>query len=298
MTGQLALLDAGPAVDLLDVDTCQRRWQVEPGEVFLLAGQTAGHVLMCGDSRSPEVARRMIELSGFARRRVAIADPPYGLGLRFGENTTGQGGHTMPARRTDRMIDGGDRFDASWMPVWRAAASPCAVYLFTGWTVSAAWHEAMKANGWAPKHRIIWDKLHYGSGDITSYGDQTEDVFVWFGRGVKPIWPKREGNVWHEPRGVALEGGQVGHPTPKPFGLYRRPIEHVTAPGDVVLDMFAGSGPALIVADGLRRRAALVDASPRYCALILERASRYSIHLTDRFKDPACSPASPACSPA
>jgi len=286
---QLALLDAGPAVDLLDVDTCQRRWQVQPGEVFQMAGQTEGHVLICGDSRRPELAARLIELSGFAKRRVMIADPPYGLGLRWGENRTGQGGHTMPARRTDTAIDGGDTFDASWMPVWKAAASPCAVYLFTGWTVSAAWRTAMQGNGWAPKHRLIWDKLHYGSGDITSYGDQTEDVFVWFGRGVKPAWAKREGNVWHEPRGVALEGGQVGHPTPKPFGLYRRPIEHVTAPGDVVLDVFAGSGPALIVADGLRRRAALVDASPRYCALILERASRYNIHVTNRHKDPACS---------
>ncbi|MFY0539936.1 DNA methyltransferase [Nannocystis pusilla] len=69
----------------------------------------------------------------------------------------------------------------------------------------------------------------------------------------------------------------MGHPTPKPFGLYRRAIEHATVTGDVVLDMFAGSGTAILVADGLRRRAVAVEVSPRYCALVLERCGRHGI---------------------
>jgi hypothetical protein len=52
--------------------------------------------------------------------------------------------------------------------------------------------------------------------------------------------------------------------------------------------------PALIVADGLGRRAALVETSPRYCALILERAERRKINLITRSKDPTCVHSSPA----
>jgi DNA modification methylase len=278
---QLGLLDGGPVVDLLDVDSCQRKWRVEPGEVFILAGQTEGHVLVCGDSCAREVAELTMRIAGPARRRALVADPPYGIGYKSSSGArVSQGSKKpLPARRVDKQF-GADAFDASWLPVWRTAAAPDAVYLFTAWIVSARWREAMTATGWAPKMRIIWDKMAFGMGDLASYGDQTEEV--WFWSNTAPAWPKRQGNVWQEARGVALEGGMVGHPTPKPFGVYRRPIEHMTAPGDMVIDPFGGSGPALIVADGLRRRAAVVEVSPRYCALILERAERYNIRVVER----------------
>jgi DNA modification methylase len=295
MSDQISLLDGdrfAPGADLLDVDSCQRKWMVEPGEVFTFDGRTAGHVLICGDARSRAVADLAVRLVGRTRRRIAIIDPPYGIKYRSGwRGRLSDTGKPLVSRRVDADF-GADEFDTSWMPTWKAAADPKAVYLFSGWTISARWREAMTAAGWPPKARIIWDKMHYGMGDLESYGDQTEDVFFW--SDLKPSWPKRQGNLWQEPRGVCLEGGQVGHPTPKPFGLYRRPIQHMTEPGDVVLDMFAGSGPALIVADGLGRRAALVETSPRYCALILERAERRKINLITRSKDPTCVHSSPA----
>lgn len=289
---QLALIGAdrfAPIVDLLDVDTCQRKWNVEPGEVFILAGVTDGHVLVCGDSTRGELAEFVVYAAA-GPRRIMVDDPPYGMGHR---NAAGDRrsdtGKALRDRRKDLVLDGGDGFDPSFLPVWKVTAKPEAVYLFSQWSVSARWRLAMQINGWEPCMRIIWDKMHYGMGNSESYGDQTEDVFVWLAPGVMPSWPKREGNIWTEARGVCLEGGMVGHPTPKPFGLYRRPIQHVSSPGDVIIDPHAGSGPALIVADGLRRRAAVVDNSPRYCALMLERAERYGIHVTSRSKESTCS---------
>ena len=289
---QLALIDPGPKVDLLDVETCQTRWQVAPGEVFLLAGQ-AEHVLACGDSRDRAVAERTMALalqdSGRPERVLVVDDPPYGLGYRSGSvRRMGDTKKPLPLRRADRELDGGDEFDPSFMPVWRDVATPDAVYLFSQWTVSARWRLAMQLAGWPPRARIVWDKMSFGMGAPNSYGDQTEDVFVWYRDGISPRWAKREGNIWVESRGVCLEGGMVGHPTPKPFGLYRRPIEHMTSPDDLVIDPHAGSGTGLIVSDGLRRRSIAVDSSPRYCALMLERCERYGIHLTDRRMDPAC----------
>lgn len=279
---QLGLLDLDPLVDLLDVDSCQRKWQVKLGDVFVLAGRTAGHVLVCGNSSDPAVAGLVVQLCGPARRRIVVADPPYGLGYRSSSKARlSDHGKPLVPRRVDAAF-GADEFDADWLPVWREAAVPAALYLFSGWAVSARWREAMIAAGMPPSMRIVWDKMHFGMGDLSSYGDQTEDVFFWAAKGVAPCWPKRQGNVWQEPRGVCLEGGQVGHPTPKPFGVYRRPIEAMTVAGDVVLDPFGGSGPALIVADGLGRRAGLVELAPRYCALILERAERYDIRVRER----------------
>lgn len=284
---QLGLLDAGSdrRVDLLSVDSCQDRWRVEVGEVFYLRGQV-DHVLVCDNANDCEVACWCADqqLGAANRRTVFIPDPPYGIGYnqRAQGDRVSDTGKPLPARRADRELDLGDEFNVSWMLPWRDAFKPTAVYLFTTWAMLGRWKLAMELAGWAPKHRIVWDKMHFGTGDLSSYGDQLEDILVWHARHCGPQWAKREGNVWSEPRGVCLEGGQVGHPTPKPFGLYRRAVEHSTVAGDRVVDMFAGSGPAIIVGDGLRRHVVAVDLSPRYCALMLERCERYGIHVTHR----------------
>jgi hypothetical protein len=70
MSDQISLLDGdrfAPGADLLDVDSCQRKWMVEPGEVFTFDGRTAGHVLICGDARSRAVADLAVRLVGRTR---------------------------------------------------------------------------------------------------------------------------------------------------------------------------------------------------------------------------------------
>lgn len=282
------IAEAAPVVDLLDVDTCQAKWRVELGEVFVLRGQHGPHVLVCGDARDRAVAEVVDDAVQHDGVSQVITDPPYGFGYVQGAEEEGRlsdTGKALAPRRKDRELDGGDEFDPSFMPVWRDIFVPESVYLFTRWTEMWRWRLAMVMNGWPPQSCLIWDKMHYGMGDVSRYGDQLEDILVWYERGKAPNWTKREGNLWTEPRGVCLEGGQVGHPTPKPFGLYRRAMQHGTRPGDVVVDMFAGSGPALIVGDGLRRRVGAADLSPRYCALALERCARYGIEVIHRSKD-------------
>jgi hypothetical protein len=161
MSDQISLLDGdrfAPGADLLDVDSCQRKWMVEPGEVFTFDGRTAGHVLICGDARSRAVADLAVRLVGRTRRRIAIIDPPYGIKYRSSsKERLSDTGKPLVSRRVDADF-GADEFDTSWMPTWKAAADPKAVYLFSGWTISARWREAMTAAGWPPKARIIWTR--------------------------------------------------------------------------------------------------------------------------------------------
>lgn len=281
---QPSLFDLPDLPDLLDVDSCQEKWKVEPGEVFVLEGQSR-HVLVCDSSLDGKVVERVLDLVAIhlgdfaARRRLMIADPPYGFGHRSSSTERlGQGGHRLRSRRKDNELDGGDVFDPSWMPLWRDVFDPHAVYLFSKWTVTARWKLAMELNDWAPKARIIWDKMHFGMGDASSYGDKTEDVLCWYEQGCSPKWDKREGNIWSEARGVCLEGGMVGHPTPKPFGVYRRPVQHMTEIGDLVIDPFGGSGPAIIVAPAPRstpgrRRSAVSPAASSRCATTRTRSA-------------------------
>ena len=62
----------------------------------------------------------------------------------------------------------------------------------------------------------------------------------------------------------------VGYPTQKPSALAERIIKASTAPGDVVIDCFAGTGATGIAAERLGRRWVLCDSNPR-CWTLFDR---------------------------
>ncbi|PJJ61838.1 DNA-methyltransferase [Compostimonas suwonensis] len=64
---------------------------------------------------------------------------------------------------------------------------------------------------------------------------------------------------------------KTGYPTQKPEGVLRRIVQASSAPGDWVLDFFAGSGTTGAVAQSLGRRFVLVDENPEAVAVIRRR---------------------------
>ncbi len=64
---------------------------------------------------------------------------------------------------------------------------------------------------------------------------------------------------------------KTGYATQKPEGILRRIIHASSAPGDWVLDFFAGSGTTGAVAGALDRRFVLVDENPDAVAIIRRR---------------------------
>ncbi|MDF1477616.1 site-specific DNA-methyltransferase [Leifsonia sp. H3M29-4] len=64
---------------------------------------------------------------------------------------------------------------------------------------------------------------------------------------------------------------KTGYATQKPAGILRRIIQASSAPGDWVLDFFAGSGTTGAVAAELQRRFVLVDESPDAVAVMRDR---------------------------
>jgi site-specific DNA-methyltransferase (adenine-specific) len=75
---------------------------------------------------------------------------------------------------------------------------------------------------------------------------------------------------WHTI--VATNGAErTGYPTQKPEGILRRIVQASSAPGDWVLDLFAGSGTTGTVAAALGRRFLLVDENPDAVAIMRRR---------------------------
>ncbi|MFX0098490.1 MAG: site-specific DNA-methyltransferase [Candidatus Hodarchaeota archaeon] len=64
---------------------------------------------------------------------------------------------------------------------------------------------------------------------------------------------------------------RLGYPTQKPIKLMRRILNASSNEGDVVLDVFCGSGTTLVAAKELKRNFIGIDASPTACRLTASR---------------------------
>ena len=75
-------------------------------------------------------------------------------------------------------------------------------------------------------------------------------------------------NIWLVKR---LPGQQYQHPTQKPATLYEKSLRRCSKPGDVILDLCAGSGTAMVASEQLNRTAYMLEFEPIFTQLIINR---------------------------
>lgn len=79
-------------------------------------------------------------------------------------------------------------------------------------------------------------------------------------------------NVWHFSKTSGEEKETAGgHATPKPIALCSRAIKSSSREGEIVLDVFGGSGSTLIACEQLNRKAYLMELEPKWCDVIIHR---------------------------
>ena len=67
-----------------------------------------------------------------------------------------------------------------------------------------------------------------------------------------------------------------GHTTPKPVALIERAIQNSSKSGDLISDLFGGSGSTLIAAEKTGRIARLMELDPKYCDVIVKRWEEFT----------------------
>ena len=68
----------------------------------------------------------------------------------------------------------------------------------------------------------------------------------------------------------------MGPGSVKPVQMIADAIKDVSTRGDIVLDLFGGSGSTLIAAERTGRRALLCEIDEQYCDVILKRYENYA----------------------
>ena len=135
------------------------------------------------------------------------------------------------------------------------------------------------------KNIAVWVKNNAGMGSF--YRSQHEMVAI-FKNGTAPHLNNFElgqhgrhrSNVWHHAGVNTYRTGRMDdltmHPTVKPVDLIANAIRDVSARGDIVLDIFGGSGSTLIAAHKTGRRAYLTEIDPVHCDTIIARYETFT----------------------
>ena len=110
--------------------------------------------------------------------------------------------------------------------------------------------------------------------------------------GQKDPWygDKSQSTLWEEKKPAANRM----HPTTKPVELIERALLNSSKCGDIVVDLFGGSGSTLIACERADRKARLMEIDPKYADVIVPalagihgQASRAGRRRTDVRRDRA-----------
>ena len=87
-------------------------------------------------------------------------------------------------------------------------------------------------------------------------------------------------NVWHYAGINTFRAGRLdelqSHPTVKPVALVADAMRDCSRRGDIVLDLFGGSGTTLLAAERVGRRAYTLEIEPRFVDVAIKRWQAFS----------------------
>lgn len=92
------------------------------------------------------------------------------------------------------------------------------------------------------------------------------------GKGARWFGPTNEVNIWNIKRDA---NKTYIHPTQKPVALAARAITNSSQAGEIVWDMFMGSGTTMIASELLQRHCYGMEFEPKYCDVIVQRYFKY-----------------------
>lgn len=257
--------------------------------------QLGGHRLIVGDSTKPEYLNALMEDE---MADCIITDPPYNV------NYEGSNGKKI---ENDNMSD--DNFFNFLISAFSVANDHLkaggAFYIWHADGSGNAFRSAAKHIGWQVRQCIIWNKNGFVLGRQDYHWKHEPCLYGWKDGAAHYFTGNRSlSTVMEQLQDLELmtkdelkefikkifDGSQIAtsvidenkplrnseHPTMKPVPLIGRLIKNSSRYGDIILDMFGGSGTTLIAAEQLGRKCRMVEFDPVYADVIVKRWEEYT----------------------
>ena len=251
--------------------------RTKPGELWKLGD----HRLYCGDSEKKEDVRKLMD--GYQADCV-FTDPPYNVNYA---------GMKHDKIKNDNMTETAFvEFTLKYMEILKDNLKTGGVfYICSGWSSYPIFLYAIKAMGMKFANPIIWVKnnttlgwndyrykyemLMKGKNKHKGKGKKKSIPILYGWNGGKHYFKdtRFESDVWEMKRRASQT---MIHPTQKPIALISKAINNSTKRGEIVLDLFGGSGGTVISCEKLKRACRVNELDPIYCDVIIDRWSQYT----------------------
>ena len=255
-------------VDLDKAAELNKKWQVKTGDLF----QIADHRLLCGDSTKKEDVERVM---GGEKADMVFTDPPYGVAYADKNKylnaisrgnciqTKIEGDHSTVEVLADNIIY------PAFCRVKEILADRSSYYITApqGGDLLMMMMMMMQKAGLILRHMIIWVKNNHVLGR-TDYNYKHEPIlFGWvnvhdfYGLG------KYKFSTWEIDKPLKSDL----HPTMKPVELVINAILNSCPDAGIMADLFGGSGTSMVASENTKRKCRMLEMTPDYCAVILQR---------------------------
>ncbi len=257
------LLGAGGTVGLTDEDEVPEQVETvcKPGDLWKLGD----HRLLCGDATSmPDVVLLLQD----EKSNMVFTDPPYNVS--YGESKNPRH-HIRSIANDAQSPDEWRHFNLAFMQALRDY-NLGDIYLW-----GASGPEGMKQRLWLTElgchwsATIIWKKQQLVLSPA-NYQRMYEPCFYgWFGKSSFNA-DRKQTEVWDIDRPLKSDL----HPTMKPVSLCEIGVCNSSKPGEIVMDLFGGSGSTLIACEKTSRRCRMLELDPHYCDVIITRWEKFT----------------------
>ncbi len=117
---------------------------------------------------------------------------------------------------------------------------------------------------------IVWNKDQFTLGRGKYQNKHEVCWFGWNKSGASFTEDRTLTNVWDFDRPKKSEL----HPTMKPIQIVENGLNHSSKKGDIILDLFGGSGSTMVGCNQLQRKGYLMELDPKYCQVIVDRMKK------------------------
>jgi len=258
------------------------------------------HRLICGDSTDEKV---IDILMGGNTADLFLTDPPYNVDYSSKNealNAADKGNRVQKDIANDKMD--GNAFQEFLYSAFSAAGKHLkpggAFYIWHAGTEGLNFKLAVQRVGWELKQILIWVKNNIVLGRQDYQWKHEPCLYGWKPGASHYFVPRRDLITVTEDGGIDLEAmtkaelkdllteilslpttdihedkplRSADHPTMKPLKLMGRLIKNSTRPGEIVLDIFGGSGSTMMAAEQLGRTCYMVELDPCYIDVINKR---------------------------
>lgn len=254
------------------------------GDLFELGSNR----LIVGDSTQAPVVERLMNGE---KASMADIDPPFLIGLDYDKGVSGKkryGG----TKTNDKMSEEEyAAFLCSLITNAKAAAKPDAHFFFwcdqNGiWRTQNLYRECgikhQRVCWWLKGQFMVTPNVAFNkAGEAVVYGITGSPYLSPAVTNLHEIQDKEVGpggrmlddvmdtfSLWLCKR---VHGSKMEHPTEKDPTVHEKALRRCSRPGDIVLDLTAGSGSLLIAAEQMKRRAYVAEHEPIFADLIIRR---------------------------